>query len=166
MDLYFVFSSLDTILNNKELKQQLIQYIWGLFDYKMIPIEDIDNNDFIMGKIISMIKPELYNFICYLMAIVNNTLDTIYNKDNDIICIHHLYIILNSEYKNNFVSFLKGYLYDKIENWGEFEKNENCYIIGRLIDMKYEPIFKRANYMIMGKSSDAGAMHTEYIENR
>jgi hypothetical protein len=47
------------------------------------------------------------------------------------------------------MSFLKGCLYDKIENWGEFEKNENCYIIGRLIDIKYETVFKRANYMIM-----------------
>jgi hypothetical protein len=173
MDLYFVFSSLDTLLANREFKQQIIQYIWGLYDYKIIPIEHIDNNDYIIGKITSMDKlPEVYNFICYLMNIVNNTIDTIYNKDNDIICIHNLYIILNSEYKNNFISFLKGVLYDKIEHWGEFEKNENCYIIGRLIDIKYEPVFKRVNYMIMRQQShsepqiDHNGMHTESIENR
>ena len=162
MDLYFVFSSLDAILSHKELKHQLIQYLWGLFDYKMIPIDDSDNNDFIIGKITSMLKSELYDFICYLMIIINNTLDTICNQNSEIICIHNLYIILNSHYKNNFISFLKSYLHDKIDNWGEFEKNENCYIIGRLIDMKYEPVFRRASYMLIG--INGSNMQTEFAE--
>jgi len=147
MDNSSLILKLDTILSNNDYCIQFIYFCCGLYNDNSYYDELSSKGKwFIIGKIMTHLKTDLYNYINYIIILIDNK-DSSLKLKSEISIINNLHMILNSLHKSNFLSFLYGFSpnYD----WGEFaEHYENSYIVGKLIDINEDAIFVFCKYII------------------
>jgi len=139
-----LLSNLDKILSNSEYGGKFLSFCCGL---------NRDNNYFkstnkyyIMGKLCESMKPEIENYLNYLLMVINNQISTKFQ--HEILNIHNIYVILNShEHKEPLISFLCGF-FENREDWIEAEQFGNEYIIGMLIGMNNSTVFTFCRHLL------------------
>jgi len=141
-----LFSNLYIILSNNQFNSQFIYFCCGLYNNIHLYAEfQTKGLYYIMGKLFCAIRHEMINYVNYLLIIIQNK-DSVTKSQIDIISIDNFHFILNSQSRNNFLLYLYG-IYGQ-EDWGEFEKYGDSFIIGRILDIQEPKIYIGCKFMI------------------
>jgi len=148
-----ILDNLEKILSHSEYSGKFLSFCCGL---------NRDNNYFksinkyyIMGKLCESMKPEIENYLNYLLMLIQNNISIKYHPE--IINIHNIDVILNSsESKESFMSFLCGF-FENREDWIEAEQFGNEYIIGMLIAINSSTVFTFCNHLLKHTSEDSSS---------
>jgi hypothetical protein len=146
-----LLSNLDKILSNSEYGGKLLSFCCGL---------NRDNNYFkstnkyyIIGKLCESMKPEIENYLNYLLMVVNNQISAKFH--HEILNIHNINVILNSEHKESFISFLCG-SFENRDDWIESEQFGNEYIMGLVIGLNSAIVFTFCRHLLKNTPEDNG----------
>jgi len=134
-----IIRNLDEILSNEITTNKFLLYWCGFHrDYEQNSFRNKEK-DFIIGKIISDLRPEIIHYLNYCLMV--NTVIAIKCQE-EIQIIHNINCILNSRYKQRFIEFLCGFFENKSsEDLVAAERIGNEFIMGLLLFIKEDKIF-------------------------
>ena len=148
-----ILDNLDRILSNSEYGSKLLSFCCGLNRNNNYFTNT--NKYFIMGKLCESMKPEIENYMNYLLMLIQNNISIKFHSE--IINIYNINVILNSsDYKEPFMSFLCGF-FENREDWIEAEQFGNEYIIGMLIAMNSSTVFTFCNHLLKHTPEDSSS---------
>jgi len=141
-----IIRNLDEILSNEITTNKFLLYWCGFHrDYEQQSFRNKEK-DFIIGKIISDLRPEIIHYLNYLL--MTDTIISIKCQE-EIHIIHNINCILNSRYKTRFIEFLCGFFENKSpEDLVMAERIGNEFIMGLLLLMKEDKIFTFCEYLL------------------
>jgi hypothetical protein len=158
--------NLDIIVSNSESRDKLLLFCCGIYGNNNYFTNT--NKFFLIGKICSCMKPEIENYINYLLMIRQNNISIKFHPE--IINIHNINVILNSsDYREPFISFLCGLFENHCEDWIDAEQFGNEYIMGKLIEMNNSIVFIFCNHLLKHTSetdvSNALQQNNVFMDN-
>jgi len=141
-----IIRNLDEILSNEITTNKFLLYWCGFHrDYEQNSFRNKEK-DFIIGKIISDLRPEIIHYLNYCLMV--NTVIAIKCQE-EIQIIHNINCILNSRYKQRFIEFLCGFFENKSsEDLVAAERIGNEFIMGLLLFIKEDKIFTFCEYLL------------------
>jgi len=141
-----IIRNLDEILSNEITTNKFLLYWCGFHrDYEQNLFRNKEK-DFIIGKIISDLRPEIIHYLNY--CLMSNTIIAVKCQE-EIQIIHNINCILNSRYKQRFIDFLCGFFENKsAEDLVAAEQIGNEFIMGLLLFIKEDKIFTFCEYLL------------------
>jgi hypothetical protein len=140
MDDLPTISNLSKILLNVQFNMQFMYFCCGFYNNLELYAEfQSKGMYYIIGKLIYEIKPEIINYINYVIILIENQ-NSVLNLQNNITTMHNLHRVLSSQNKDHFLMFLYGFFNDR-EDWGGYIQYGDSYIIGKIIALQENKIY-------------------------